>query len=58
MASFQKPKALSIVIPVRNEEDNVANLIAEIRQALQKVGLSPKGGNYERANKLFARMVK
>ena len=31
---------------------------SNICQALQKVGLSPKGGNYERANKLFARMVK
>lgn len=27
---------------------------SNIRQALQKVGLSPKGGNYERANKLKA----
>ena len=31
---------------------------SNIRQALQKVGLSPKGGNYDRENKLFARMVK
>ena len=28
-----------------------------IRQALQSVGLAPKGGNYERATKLKARMV-
>ena len=31
---------------------------SNIRQALQKVGLSPKGGNYERANKLNATVVK
>lgn len=31
---------------------------SNIRQALQKVGLSPKGGNYERANKLKATLVK
>jgi dolichol-phosphate mannosyltransferase len=36
MASFIKPKALSVVVPVRNEEDNVADLIAEIRQSLHK----------------------
>ena len=31
---------------------------SNIRQALQKVGLSPKGGNYQRANKLIATVVK
>lgn len=31
---------------------------SNIRQALQKVGLSPKGGNYQRANKLNATLVK
>ena len=31
---------------------------SNIRQALRKVGLSPKGGNYTRANKLYARVVK
>jgi hypothetical protein len=31
---------------------------SNIHQALQKVGLSPKGGNYQRANKLFASVVK
>jgi len=36
MVSFIKPKALSVVVPVRNEEDNVADLIAEIRQSLHK----------------------
>lgn len=36
MAQFIKPKALSIVVPVCNEEDNVADLIFEIRKALQK----------------------
>ena len=30
---------------------------SNIRQALQKVGLSAKGGNYERANKLFSGLV-
>lgn len=31
---------------------------SNIRQALQKVGLTPKGGNYTRAKKLFASVVK
>ena len=35
MAQFIKPKSLSIVVPVRNEEDNVANLIYEIRKSLK-----------------------
>ena len=30
MAQFIKPKSLSVVVPVRNEEDNVAELIFEI----------------------------
>jgi dolichol-phosphate mannosyltransferase len=35
MAQFIKPKSLSVVVPVRNEEDNVAELIFEIRKALK-----------------------
>ena len=35
MAQFTKPKSLSVVVPVRNEEDNVADLIFEIRQSLK-----------------------
>ena len=35
MAQFLKPKSLSVVVPVRNEEDNVAELIFEIRKALK-----------------------
>ena len=35
MAQFTKPKSLSVVVPVRNEEDNVAELIFEIRKALK-----------------------
>ena len=35
MAQFIKPKSLSVVVPVKNEEDNVAELIFEIRQALK-----------------------
>jgi hypothetical protein len=31
---------------------------SSIRKALQKVGLTPKGGNYQRAYKLLAQMVK
>ena len=31
---------------------------SNIRKALQKVGLTPKGGNYERVKRLNARMVK
>ena len=35
MAQFIKPKSLSVVVPVRNEEDNVADLISEIRKSLK-----------------------
>ena len=35
MAQFIKPKSLSVVVPVRNEEENVADLIFEIRQSLK-----------------------
>ena len=35
MSQFIKPKSLSIVVPVRNEEDNVADLIFEIRKSLK-----------------------
>jgi len=35
MAQFIKPKFLSVVVPVRNEEDNVADLIFEIRKSLK-----------------------
>ena len=35
MAQFIKPKSLSVVVPVRNEEDNVADLIFEIRKSLK-----------------------
>jgi dolichol-phosphate mannosyltransferase len=35
MAQSIKPKSLSVVVPVRNEEDNVAELIFEIRKALK-----------------------
>lgn len=35
MAQFTKPKSLSVVVPVRNEEANVADLISEIRKALK-----------------------
>jgi cellulose synthase/poly-beta-1,6-N-acetylglucosamine synthase-like glycosyltransferase len=35
MAQFRKPKSLSVVVPVRNEEDNVADLISEIRKSLK-----------------------
>jgi dolichol-phosphate mannosyltransferase len=31
-----KPKSLSIVVPVRNEEDNVADLISEIQKSLKR----------------------
>jgi hypothetical protein len=37
MAQFIKPKSLSVVVPVRNEEDNVAELIFEIRKALKNM---------------------
>ena len=35
MSQFIKPKSLSIVVPVRNEEDNIADLISEIRKSLK-----------------------
>jgi len=35
LSQFIKPKSLSIVVPVRNEEDNVADLISEIRKSLK-----------------------
>ena len=35
MAQLIKPKSLSVVVPVRNEEDNVADLIFEIRKSLK-----------------------
>jgi len=35
MTKFTPPKKLSVVVPVRNEQDNVALLIAEIDAALQ-----------------------
>jgi len=35
MTKFTPPKKLSVVVPVRNEQDNVAPLIAEIDAALQ-----------------------
>ncbi len=35
MPQFIKPKSLSVVVPVRNEEDNVADLIFEIRKSLK-----------------------
>ena len=36
MTQFIKPKSLSIVVPVRNEEDNVADLIFEIQKSLKR----------------------
>jgi dolichol-phosphate mannosyltransferase len=35
MQEFMLPKQLSVVVPVRNEQDNVASLIAEIDAALE-----------------------
>ena len=35
MAQFIKPKFLSVVVPVRNEEDNVVDLTFEIRKSLK-----------------------
>ena len=35
MAQFIKPKSLSVVVPVRNEEYNVSDLIFEIRKSLK-----------------------
>lgn len=37
MSNFVQPQQLSVVVPVRNEQDNVASLIAEINAALQPV---------------------
>ncbi len=37
MSNFTHPKQLSVVVPVRNEQDNVESLIAEINAALQSV---------------------
>ncbi|MFZ9643240.1 MAG: glycosyltransferase, partial [Candidatus Methylopumilus sp.] len=37
MTKFTPPKKLSVVVPVRNEQDNVAPLIAEIDAALKGV---------------------
>lgn len=34
MTTFTQPSQISVVVPVRNEQDNVANLIAEIHAAL------------------------
>ena len=34
-AGFTKPNQLSVVVPVRNEQDNVASLVAEIDAALK-----------------------
>ena len=36
MTQFIKPKSLSVVVPVRNEEDNVADLIFEIQKSLNR----------------------
>lgn len=37
MSNFSQPKQLSVVVPVRNEQDNVESLISEINTALQPV---------------------
>ena len=37
MSNFLQPKQLSVVVPVRNEQDNVESLITEINDALQPV---------------------
>lgn len=45
---------------VKVNDDELLTALKEcsnIRQALQKVGLTPKGGNYTRARKLFATVV-
>lgn len=45
---------------VKVSDDELLTALKEcvnIRQALQKVGLTPKGGNYTRASKLKARVV-
>ena len=35
MALFVKPKSLSVVVPARNEENNIAGLIFEVRKSLK-----------------------
>ncbi len=51
-------KALSGKIKVSDQELLTAlQECANIRQALQKVGLAAKGGNYERAKKLFTGLL-
>ena len=35
--SKYRPQEISVVVPVKNEQDNVASLIAEIDAALSKV---------------------
>lgn len=35
--SFAVPEYLSVVVPVRNEQDNVESLIAEINSALKSI---------------------
>ena len=37
MSNFTQPQQLSVVVPVRNEQDNVESLISEINAALQSV---------------------
>lgn len=37
MSNFSQPEQLSVVVPVRNEQDNVEGLIVEINAALQSV---------------------
>lgn len=50
-------KALSGKIKVPDQELLTAlQECANIRQALQKVGLAAKGGNYERATKLLKKL--
>lgn len=46
---------------VKVTDDELLTALKEcsnIRQALQRVGLTPKGGNYDRANKLLATVAK
>jgi len=46
---------------VKVTDDELLTALKEcssIRKALQRVGLTPKGGNYERANRLLALVVK
>src|SRR3990167_1724707 len=37
MSNLSQPQQLSVVVPVRNEQDNVESLISEINAALQLV---------------------